>query len=114
MLISLKAGGVGLNLLPGKRVFLMDKWWNKSVEKQAADRVHRIGQTSEVEVYEFQLRGTIEKEVSRIQKKKDGNETNFFHEDSRRCLSIKDIHSVFNTMKTRQNKIKMITEQNKL
>ena len=52
-LLSLKAGGVGLNLCAASTVFLMDPWWNPAVEEQAMDRCHRIGQTKEVVVRRF-------------------------------------------------------------
>lgn len=53
LLISLKAGGVGLNLTEAKRVFMMDPWWSFAVEAQAIDRIHRMGQTDEVVVHRY-------------------------------------------------------------
>ena len=53
LLLSLKAGGVGLNLTSAKRVYMMDPWWSFAVEAQAIDRVHRMGQEDEVRVYRF-------------------------------------------------------------
>ena len=53
LLISLRAGGVGLNLTEARRVFMMDPWWSFAVEAQAIDRVHRMGQVEEVEVTRF-------------------------------------------------------------
>jgi len=53
LLISLKAGGVGLNLTAASYVFVLDPWWNPAVENQATDRAHRIGQTRNVFVYKF-------------------------------------------------------------
>ena len=53
LLLSLRAGGVGLNLTAAKRVFMMDPWWSFAVEAQAIDRVHRMGQTEEVKVVRF-------------------------------------------------------------
>jgi SNF2 family DNA or RNA helicase len=114
MLISLKAGGVGLNLLPAENVFLMDNWWNSSVEKQAIDRIHRIGQTQIVNVYSVQMRGTIEKEVGKIQKKKRNSEDGFFDEEAPKFLSIGDIQTLFNTMKTRQQKLCKISAESKV
>lgn len=70
LLISLKAGGVGLNLLPARHLVLMDPWWNGSVEHQAFDRVHRIGQTHAVTVYKPLMSRTIEEQVIETQKKK--------------------------------------------
>ena len=51
LLVSLKAGGVGLNLTAATRVHLLDPWWNSSVEEQAMDRVHRLGQTQPVHIF---------------------------------------------------------------
>lgn len=62
-LISLKAGGMGLNLTAADYVFLMDPWWNPQVENQAFDRAHRIGQTRPVTIYRFLLKGTIEEKI---------------------------------------------------
>ena len=62
-LISLKAGGTGLNLTAANYVVLLDPWWNPAVEDQAADRAHRIGQRNPVTVYRLVTRGTIEEKV---------------------------------------------------
>lgn len=62
-LISLKAGGVGLNLTAADYVLHMDPWWNPAVEDQASDRVHRIGQQRPVTIYRFVARGTIEEKI---------------------------------------------------
>jgi SNF2 family DNA or RNA helicase len=56
LLISLKAGGLGLQLVAANVVFLMDPWWNPSVEQQAIDRCHRIGQKKEVHVYRLTMK----------------------------------------------------------
>jgi SNF2 family DNA or RNA helicase len=69
-LISLKAGGVGLNLTSADYVFLLDPWWNPAVEKQAMDRTHRIGQTKPVFVYKFISKNTIEEKIIKLQEKK--------------------------------------------
>ncbi|MGO3682434.1 DEAD/DEAH box helicase [Brevibacterium aurantiacum] len=69
-LISLKAGGFGLNLTEADYVFLMDPWWNPATENQAIDRAHRIGQTKNVMVYRYVAEGTIEEKVLALQKKK--------------------------------------------
>ncbi len=69
-LISLKAGGVGLNLTSADYCILLDPWWNPAVEAQAVDRTHRIGQTRHVIVYRFIVRGTIEEKVVKLQEKK--------------------------------------------
>ena len=69
-LISLKAGGFGLNLTEADYVFLMDPWWNPASENQAIDRAHRIGQTKNVMVYRYVAEGTIEEKVLALQKRK--------------------------------------------
>lgn len=77
LLISLKAGGVGLNLTMANRtshsqselmidVFMMDTWWNEAIEQQAIDRVHRLGQNKPVYVTRYIIRGTVEKRIMKI------------------------------------------------
>jgi superfamily II DNA or RNA helicase len=70
MLISLKAGGLGLNLTAADHVFLVDPWWNPAVESQAADRAHRIGQERPVFVYRLVSQGTVEEKILLLQDKK--------------------------------------------
>lgn len=69
-LISLKAGGYGLNLTAADTVIHFDPWWNPAAEAQATDRAHRIGQTRPVTVYRLLTRGTVEEKVVRLQEKK--------------------------------------------
>jgi superfamily II DNA or RNA helicase len=69
-LISLKAGGLGLNLTAAEYVFLLDPWWNPAVEAQAVDRAHRIGQTKHVFAYRLIARDTVEEKVLELQKSK--------------------------------------------
>jgi SNF2 family DNA or RNA helicase len=69
-LISLKAGGTGLNLAGADTVVLYDLWWNPAVEEQAADRAHRIGQKNVVQVIKLVARGTIEEKMNELQEKK--------------------------------------------
>jgi len=69
-LISLKAGGTGLNLTGADTVILYDIWWNPAVEEQAADRAHRIGQENTVKVIKLISRGTIEEKMDQLQDKK--------------------------------------------
>ena len=66
-LISLKAGGVGLNLTAADYVFLLDPWWNPAVEAQAIDRAHRIGQTRHVFAYRLIARDTVEEKIADLQ-----------------------------------------------
>ncbi len=69
-LISLKAGGTGLNLTGADYVIHYDPWWNPAVENQATDRAHRIGQTRHVFNYKLITRGTVEEKIIGLQKKK--------------------------------------------
>ncbi|WWC89419.1 uncharacterized protein L201_004343 [Kwoniella dendrophila CBS 6074] len=70
LLISLKAGGVGLNLTMANHVFMMDTWWNEAIEQQAIDRVHRLGQDKHVYVTRYIIKGTVEKRIMKIQRSK--------------------------------------------
>ncbi|KAK7735345.1 DNA helicase rad5 [Cytospora paraplurivora] len=70
LLLSLKAGGVGLNLTSAKRVYMMDPWWSFAVEAQAIDRVHRMGQEDEVKVYRFIVSNSVEERMLRVQERK--------------------------------------------
>lgn len=69
-LLSLKAGGVGLNLTRASYVFLLDPWWNPAAEAQAFDRAHRIGQQNKVFVYKFITLNTIEEKILKLQEEK--------------------------------------------
>ena len=66
-LISLKAGGVGLNLTQADYVLMLNPWWNPQAEKQAIDRAHRIGQTKHVMVYRFITKDSIEEKIEQLQ-----------------------------------------------
>jgi SNF2 family DNA or RNA helicase len=95
-LISLKAGGTGLNLTGADTVILYDLWWNPAVEEQAADRAHRIGQTKVVQVIKLISRGTIEEKMNELQEKKknlsdtiiDSGDKMLTEEDIREILMI--------------------------
>lgn len=69
-LISLKAGGLGLNLTAAEYVFLLDPWWNPAVEAQAIDRAHRVGQTQRVFAYRLICQDTVEEKIAELQKQK--------------------------------------------
>ncbi len=69
-LISLRAGGVGLNLTAASYIFMMDPWWNPAVENQAIDRAHRIGQKNKVTVYRPVIKGSVEEKVLLLQERK--------------------------------------------
>ncbi len=96
-LLTLKTGGVGLNLTASDRVFIFDPWWNKSVENQAIDRVHRIGQNKTVFSYKFITRNTIEEKILILQNKKMQLLNNIISSDSAglKSLNEKDIEYIF-------------------
>jgi SNF2 family DNA or RNA helicase len=64
--LSLKAGGTGLNLTRANHVFHFDRWWNPAVENQATDRAFRIGQTKKVQVHKFLCAGTLEEKIDQL------------------------------------------------
>jgi non-specific serine/threonine protein kinase len=66
MVLSIKAGGTGLNLTGANHVVHFDRWWNPAVENQATDRAFRIGQTKNVNVYKFTSKGTVEEKISAL------------------------------------------------
>jgi SNF2 family DNA or RNA helicase len=70
MLVSLKVGGVGLNLTAADTVVLVDPWWNPAVEEQAIARAHRLGQTRQVFVYKLVIEGSIEERLLELQARK--------------------------------------------
>ena len=69
-LMSLKAGGLGLNLTEASAVVLVDPWWNPAVEEQAVNRVHRLGQRRDVEVVRLVVRDSVERGILALQDKK--------------------------------------------
>jgi non-specific serine/threonine protein kinase len=70
-LISLKAGGMGLNLTAADYVYIVDPWWNPAVEQQAIDRTHRIGQTKSIFAYRFICKDTVEEKIMLLKEKKN-------------------------------------------
>lgn len=70
-LVSLKAGGIALNLTVASHVFVMDPWWNPAVERQAQDRIHRIGQHKPIRITRFVIENTIEERILKLQEKKE-------------------------------------------
>lgn len=95
-LISIKAGGVGLNLTQADYVFILDPWWNPAVEQQAIDRTHRIGQDKKVFIYKFIAKDTVEEKILALQKRKKSlanalitTEESFF-----KSLSKEDIRDI--------------------
>jgi SNF2 family DNA or RNA helicase len=95
-LISLKAGGVGLNLTAAEYVFMLDPWWNPAIEAQAVDRAHRIGQTNTVLSYKFITKNTVEEKILDLQnaKKQLFNDLITAEEGFMKSLSEKDILSL--------------------
>ena len=94
-LISLKAGGVGLNLTGADTVILVDLWWNPAVEAQAIGRAHRMGQERNVEVYRMITRGTIEEKIQELQEsKKSLISTILDGTESRSSLTVAEIREI--------------------
>ena len=91
-LVSLKAGGTGLNLTAASDVVLFDPWWNPAVEAQAIDRTHRIGQTRSVTAYKLLTEGTIEERIFELQQRKAALVKDVLGEDGfARALSRADL-----------------------
>jgi SNF2 family DNA or RNA helicase len=81
-LISLKAGGVGLNLTAADYVYIVDPWWNPAVEQQAIDRTHRIGQTKNIFAYRMICKDTVEDKILSLQEKKRALAADLITDDS--------------------------------
>jgi SNF2 family DNA or RNA helicase len=95
-LISLKAGGSGLNLTAASYVVLFDPWWNPAVEAQAIDRTHRIGQKQTVFAYRLIIKGTIEEKIRLLQKKKGALANDILGEENfARALTLEDFNFLF-------------------
>ncbi len=95
-LISLKAGGFGLNLTAASYVVLFDPWWNPAVENQAIDRTHRIGQTSKVMAYRLLLRDSIEQKIRALQKQKASLMDDVLGEERfAQSLTLEDLRFLF-------------------
>jgi len=95
-LISLKAGGLGLNLTKADYVFILDPWWNPAIESQAVDRAHRIGQENKVFTYKFITRNTVEEKILALQqlKKKLATDLISTEESFVKSLSKEDIENL--------------------
>jgi SNF2 family DNA or RNA helicase len=96
-LISLKAGGLGLNLTEADYVFLLDPWWNPAIEAQAIDRAYRIGQKNNVFTYKFITKNTVEEKILMLQQNKLrlAQELITTEESFVKNLSKEDIQSIF-------------------
>ncbi len=97
-LISIKAGGLGLNLTEADYVFILDPWWNPAVEAQATDRAHRIGQKKKVFSYKFITRNTVEEKILTLQKHKLKLSENLIQNEENviKSLSREDIELLLN------------------
>jgi SNF2 family DNA or RNA helicase len=95
-LISLKAGGVGLNLTEADYVFILDPWWNPAAENQAVNRAHRIGQDKHVFVYRFISENSIEEKIQKLKERKSSLAETFINSnDPFRQISQEDIVDLF-------------------
>jgi non-specific serine/threonine protein kinase len=96
-LISLKAGGVGLNLTAADYVYIVDPWWNPAVEQQAIDRTHRIGQTKNIFAYRMICKDTIEDKILQLQEKKRALAKDLIADDATfvKSLSREDVEYLF-------------------
>ena len=96
-LISLKAGGVGLNLTAADYVYIVDPWWNPAVEQQAIDRTHRIGQTKNIFAYRMICHDTIEDKILQLQEKKRSLAKELIADDASfvKSLSREDVEYLF-------------------
>lgn len=95
-LISLKAGGLGLNLTQADYVFILDPWWNPAIEAQAVDRAHRIGQENKVFTYKFITKNSVEEKILALQKHKKKLATDLINTEESfvKSLSKEDIESL--------------------
>jgi len=95
-LLSLKAGGFGLNLTAASYVVLFDPWWNPAVERQAIDRTHRIGQTQKVIAYRLLIKGSIEEKIRQLQKQKAALAEDILGEERfAAALTVEDLEFLF-------------------
>ncbi len=96
-LLTLKVGGLGLNLTAADTVIIVDPWWNPMAENQAIDRVYRIGQTKKVMVYKIITKGSVEEKIQLLQDKKNKMFSNIVEESQTiiKKMSVKDLKSLF-------------------
>jgi SNF2 family DNA or RNA helicase len=99
-LISLKAGGTGLNLTAADTVIIYDPWWNPAVESQAIDRAHRIGQTKTVTVYRLVTENSVEQKIMTLKEKKSKVVDALINENGLSTLSLSkaDLESIFSPL----------------
>ncbi len=107
MLLSLTAGGVGLNLVGANRMFLLDIHWNPALEQQCGDRIYRVGQKKPVTIYKFLCENTIEERIETIQKQKTELAMKVYGENTtgptNAKLSAKDFKLLFTGFETSQS-----------
>lgn len=100
MLMSLKAGNLGLNMVAASHVILLDLWWNPTTEDQAIDRAHRIGQTRAVTVSRLTVKDTVEDRIIALQEDKRNMVASAFGEDqsggTASRLTVEDLRYLFN------------------
>lgn len=95
LLMSLKAGGVGLNLVAASNAFIMDPWWNPAVEEQAVMRIHRIGQTKNVVIRRFIVKGTVEERMEAVQARKQRMISGALTDQEVRTARIEELKMLF-------------------
>ncbi|KAI5059598.1 hypothetical protein GOP47_0025917 [Adiantum capillus-veneris] len=95
LLLSLKAGGVGINLTAAENAFLMDPWWNPAVEEQAIMRIHRIGQTKTVKIKRFITKGTVEQRMQQVQARKQRMIAGALTDQEVRTARIEELKMLF-------------------
>ena len=95
--MSLKAGGVGLNLTAADYVYIVDPWWNPAVEAQAIDRTHRIGQDKPVFAYKMICRDTVEEKILELQQRKKALAADIVHAEAGfvKALTRDDVVGLF-------------------
>ncbi|XP_020552344.1 putative SWI/SNF-related matrix-associated actin-dependent regulator of chromatin subfamily A member 3-like 2 isoform X5 [Sesamum indicum] len=95
LLMSLKAGGVGINLTAASNAFVMDPWWNPAVEEQAVMRIHRIGQTKSVIIKRFIVKGTVEERMEAVQARKQRLISGALTDQEVRTARIEELKMLF-------------------
>lgn len=95
LLMSLKAGGVGINLTAASNAFVLDPWWNPAVEEQAVMRIHRIGQTKRVMIKRFIVKGTVEEKMLAVQARKQRMISGALTDQEVRSARIEELKMLF-------------------
>ncbi|ONI19828.1 hypothetical protein PRUPE_3G300100 [Prunus persica] len=95
LLMSLKAGGVGINLTAASNAFVLDPWWNPAVEEQAVMRIHRIGQTKRVMIRRFIMKGTVEEKMEAVQARKQRLISGALTDQEVRTARIEELKMLF-------------------